>query len=613
MLNRTICIYFLFLPLLLAQNMGDMNNRFMLAQSFEQAGEFQKAMEILEELIKRQPDNYQFFDALNRMYINLKKYDKSAVLIEQRLNKNPHDLNLWGMLGSTYHVMGNEPKAFEIWDEALIKLPRNQINYKVIANFALQRRAFEKAIEYLLAGKKLSGDPKMFSYDLGNIYSLTMRYKDAAEEYSGIISSDPNQLRMVESRIMAYINKPGALEPTLKVFESRVDNNNISSVYMLARLYIDAKDYEKAFELYLDIDAKQQNQGTELFNFAQIAFSEKQFKEASQAFNKIIELYPKSPLASNAKLGYAKTLEASLDEEYKTRVPSWKTFYPPVKISSGKVDLVIDAYNNIIGLYPHSEQAYEAYWRLGRMKHFMQNDLPGAEKYFNIIISESPLSIFYPDALLDLAGVELIKGNVDAAEKYYFKVVETKRSPVEKRNKANYALAKIFFARGNFIKAKELLVGVISNLKDNQANDAIELSLLMNTQMNDSSKLVLFGEAELLAEGNRFEGALDKYKIIAEDDKSLMLAALAKLRIAEMEIALDEYRGALLSLADIAKEENENIYADKALYLSAKVYEFGTKDLVKAIEMYEKLLAKFPSSLYLDEARESIIKLRKTT
>jgi len=135
----------------------------------------------------------------------------------------------------------------------------------------------------------------------------------------------------------------------------------------------------------------------------------------------------------------------------------------------------------------------------------------------------------------------------------------------------------------------------------------------MNTQMNDSSKLVLFGEAELLAEGNRFEGALDKYKIIAEDDKSLMLAALAKLRIAEMEIALDEYRGALLSLADIAKEENENIYADKALYLSAKVYEFGTKDLVKAIEMYEKLLAKFPSSLYLDEARESIIKLRKTT
>jgi len=104
--------------------MGDMNNRFMLAQSFEQAGEFQKAMEILEELIKRQPDNYQFFDALNRMYINLKKYDKSAVLIEQRLNKNPHDLNLWGMLGSTYHVMGNEPKAFEIWDEASWQVKR---------------------------------------------------------------------------------------------------------------------------------------------------------------------------------------------------------------------------------------------------------------------------------------------------------------------------------------------------------------------------------------------------------------------------------------------------------------------------------------------------------
>lgn len=593
--------------------MGDLNNRFMLAQSYEQMGDFQKAKEILEELIKRQPDNYQFFDALNRIYINLKEYDKSAASIQDRLNKNPLDLNLWGMLGSTYHVMGEEQKAFEVWDEALTKIPRNQINYKVIANFALQRRAFEKAAEYLLEGKKNSLDPIMFAYDLGSIYSLTMRYKEAAEEYSDILSSDPNQMRTVESRIMSYINKPGALDPTLKVFESRANDDNISSVYMLARLFIESDDYKKAFSLYLDIDSKQKNQGTELFNFAQIAYSEKHFDMAAQAFNAIIERYPNSPLASNSKLGYAKTLEASLNEDYKTQIPAWKTFYAPVKISSGKIDLVIEAYTNIISLYPHSEQAYEAYWRLGRLKLYMQSDVSGAEQYFHKIVDESPLSAFYPDALLNLADAELIKGNVGAAEQYYFKVVEAKRSPAGQRNNANYKLAKINFAHGSFDKAKERLAEVISNLKDNTANDAIELSLLMNTQMNDSSKLVLFGQAELLIVGGRFEEALNKYQLAADDDKSLMLAGLSKLRSAEMQTALDRYEEAGLLLTELADAGSENIYADKALYLLAKIYEYGTKKLDKAIETYEKLLAKFPASLYLDEARESIINLRKTS
>jgi outer membrane protein assembly factor BamD (BamD/ComL family) len=35
------------------------------------------------------------------------------------------------------------------------------------------------------------------------------------------------------------------------------------------------------------------------------------------------------------------------------------------------------------------------------------------------------------------------------------------------------------------------------------------------------------------------------------------------------------------------------------------------KDSVKAVESYESLLAKFPKSLYLDEARQNIIELKK--
>jgi outer membrane protein assembly factor BamD (BamD/ComL family) len=44
--------------------------------------------------------------------------------------------------------------------------------------------------------------------------------------------------------------------------------------------------------------------------------------------------------------------------------------------------------------------------------------------------------------------------------------------------------------------------------------------------------------------------------------------------------------------------------------LLGKIYQYGKNDVQKAIEVYESLLAKFPNSLYLDEARDEIVKLR---
>jgi outer membrane protein assembly factor BamD (BamD/ComL family) len=63
-------------------------------------------------------------------------------------------------------------------------------------------------------------------------------------------------------------------------------------------------------------------------------------------------------------------------------------------------------------------------------------------------------------------------------------------------------------------------------------------------------------------------------------------------------------------LQEIADEKEKNIYSDKALYLEGNIYEFAKKDSSKAIETYESLLAKFPNSIYLDDARESINKLK---
>ncbi len=608
MLMKFFALIFFISSFALAQI--DPSNQYMLAQSYVQAAMFEKAKPILEELYHNQPGNYEYFRALNEVYIQLKDYDASIALIEDKLKISSQDINLYGMLGSTYYLKGNDKKAFEVWDNALATLPQSEVNYRVIANYAIERRTFDKAIQYLKKGQDISSNPIYFAYDLANLYSLTMQFKDATEEYCMILSQNSNQLNIVESKIMGYITKPGALQASLPIVEKYSNSDNINFKFLLARFYIEEKSYDKAYNIYEQIDAFQNDQGAQLLGFAQFLFGDKVFKTASDVYDAIIKKYPNSPYTPTAKLGYAKTLEALFNEENASKIPTWKPYYEIPKFNSEQIDKIISAYLEITKIYPHSEVANEALLRIGELKLFKQEKISEAEEYFNNIITDSPLSQYAADAYLDLAKASILSNNLDKAASYYLKITTAGRYPDDKKNIATYRLARIYFYKGDFEKTKEYLKSMLDNLGNNSANDALELSLLMNTSTNDSSNLAVFASAELLSEQNKFNEAYNKFKIVSADQNKLMLQNLAGLREAEMELAENNIDSSIAHFQKIINDNDKNIYADKALYLLGQIYEYSRYDKAKAIESYENLLAKFPNSLYLDQVRAEIIKLK---
>ncbi len=608
MLKATLILFFASL-LVLAQQQNDFNNKYMLAQSFLQGGQYDKAKQLFEELQKTQPDNYQAFNGLNNCYIQLKQYESSIALIENRIKIYPQDINLYGLLGSTYYLTGNDKKAFEVWDSSVDKIPNKDISYRILANYAIERRAFDKAIEYLRKGKAASQDKKYFSYDLANLYSLTMQFKKAAEEYCSIIADQPAQLTAIQGRIFAFINKPGALEQTISVVREW-ENKKIEFKYLLAALYKEAKDYDKAYDLYNKIEQEQNRQGYELIIFANYLMGEKQYSKAAEVYSQIISHFPGSPFISNAKLGYAKTLEASLNDDSTLTSNDWKPFSSRLVSAADKIDKVIKAFSDITRLYPNSEIANEAFFRIANLVLKRKNDPAEAEKYFNKVISASPSSPLVFDAYISLGNIFIQQGNLDQAVLEFSKIIENKKSPLDKKNLARFGLAKISFYKNDFDKAKNILAEIINDPGDNSANDALQLSLLLNTAKNDSADLADFSKAELFAEQKKFNKAAELYKKIAENPQAFILSSLAKVRDAEMDLAIDSLDTAIFKLSKIAGENGKNIYADKALYLEAKTYQYGLKNIPKAIEAYESLLAKFPNSIYLNEARKIIVFLK---
>ena len=585
-------------------------NKYALSQAYVQGGQYEKALPILQQLYNSAPNNYQFFQALNDVYTQLKNYDASIALIEDQIKMTGTNINLYGMLGTTYYLKGNENKAFEVWDNALKVLPESDVNYRVIANYAVERRAFDKAIGYLKKGQDISKNPIFFAYDLANLYTLTMQFADATEEYCIILSQNPNQFQVMQNKILSYISKPDALNKALPVVEKYSHSSNVDFKILLARLYLEDKNYDGAYKIYKKVDDALNSGGIQLYNFAQYLFDEKNFTLAAKVYNDIINTYPNTSIISSARLGYAKTLEATLQSDETGETPDWKPFYAPVKTNESEVNKVISAFVELTKAYPNTEIANESFLRIGNIELNKKNNLDDAEKYFEEITNKAPLSQYAPDAFLSLARAELIKGNLSEAISFCKTVVNGTSYSKEKKNDAEYFLGRLSFYQGNFPEAKIYLKNILDNLNNNTANDALELSLLMNTSQGDSSNLLTFASAELLAEQRNFGAAEEKYKLVTSDPQKFMLQNLAMFRQAQMELALNNYDTTVTLLKKISDENEKNIYADKALYLLGKIYQFGLKDKAKAVETYENLLAKFPNSLYLDDARAQIIKLR---
>ncbi len=610
MLLRLFIIFVLSSFILFAQNNSILLNKFALAESYENSGDLEKAVKIYEELYELEPNNNFYFESLNRAYVGLKNYAASVNLIEKEITRRSKEIKLYGLLGSTYYLTGNEEKAFSTWDKPFSIIEPNPITIRVIANYAIQRRAFEKAIDIYLKGKNIAGDGNIFSNDLAQLYSITMQYEKATEEYCSILSADPLQLQTIQTKILANVNKPNALKAAIPVVEKYLNDDNLSFSYLLARLYIENKEFDNAYEIYLDIDKKQSENGVELYRYAEFLFKEAQYSLSRNVYRSIMELFPNSPLITSAKLGYAKTLEAILMEDFTKQLPLWKPYFIKHPYESDDIEETIDAFNEVVRLYKNSEAAYEALLRIGMIKFYLQDNQIEAKQYLNKIIEETRMGVSITGAYSRLGEIALLNGDLAEAEKNYSQITILANTDIQIINDAKYKLARIKLYLGKIAQAKKLLADVMINLKDNNANDALELSLLLNTSKNDSSNLMLFANAEFLADQKKFNEAGKKYKLLANNPQVFILHSVASLRMAEMELAQDNYPHSIELFEKVFEEGEKNIYSDKALYLLGDIYQYGIGDNTKAVEMYEKLLIEFPASIYIDYARVEIIKLK---
>ncbi len=606
-------LYIIFLSLfilpslnsILAQN-NPLANQIRLAKSFEARGDFEEAEKIYAKIYEDQPKNYQFYNFYYNVLVNQKKYEEALNLIYTQLKVSPSNLNVHGDLGTVYFKLGKEEEANKVWNNALTINPDNAFGYRIIADYLIDNRIIENAIEVLEKGNSVADDNTIFSYDIANLYSITMKYEEATREYCKILAQKPNQLNMITNKIIGYINANQAEEPTLRTVEEIYDQNyEIYYLQLLVELYSRTGNNKKAFDAVIQIEKETTNNGSSIFSFAQKETRFGNYNSAADAYKYIIENYPKSALFSESEIGYTRSLEEELNSN-SASINNWKPLNidPPNNLNDYKN--LTEAYSNLVNKYPDNKIGWESEFRMAKINSEKLNNLEKADSIFRKIIREVKSILYIDESNFELAKIAIKKGQLTESQKSLEKVIESQRTKPSLLNSANYLFAKTKMWKGHFSEAIKIFNRVIEDPKEENVNDALQYSLLLNTFKNDSTNLFLFFNADYLLETRKFNEAADEFKKLANNKNLFLLKDFASLRYTQLLIALNNYEQTRIFLEESGNCDEANIYQDRFLYLLGTNYYYGLNEHDKALEPLTKILDEFPTSIYFNKARKIV-------
>jgi outer membrane protein assembly factor BamD (BamD/ComL family) len=172
-----------------------------------------------------------------------------------------------------------------------------------------------------------------------------------------------------------------------------------------------------------------------------------------------------------------------------------------------------------------------------------------------------------------------------------------------------FALAELQFFHQGYDSALALYGRIEQTPESEFANDAIERMTTIQLNRKDTTLLGTFATASLLAVQSKTDEAVRQFDELASQKLNTDLAEVSLMKSIELSAQRKDIAGVHKRVQNLAQLNAESIYADKALLLDAEM-SAAEGNNQQALQSYQELLAKFPRSLYIQDARERVRKLR---
>ena len=366
-------------------------------------------------------------------------------------------------------------------------------------------------------------------------------------------------------------------------------------IELLVSTYIFNGDWDKAWNQRRALDMRYKNeQGKRLLEFASYIFQSQQWSLASKVFDYLIKSYP----GSNQKSRWQQ-MSIAAREQVVLRKEN-----PEI----AEVRNLIIAYQKLRSDRGDNAISMSSYWQEAKLYAYQLKQLDSAVLVLNkgILLAQSDLDL-QAQMKLELGDILTYEGKkYDALIQYAQVEKQVKDSPLA--YEAKIKTAKLYFYTGDFELAKELADILKQGTQREIANDALELSLLIEDNTGiDSLEVGLKNFANIRfvydqkrwAEGDSLLVLLtNQNKQESLQDDILYLRATRARQKGENALAKEMYW-------EIFKKFPEDIYGDDALF-----YFLTLSDTANS-EPFLLFIKQYPSSLHLSDVRVMLNNAKK--
>jgi tetratricopeptide (TPR) repeat protein len=277
--------------------------------------------------------------------------------------------------------------------------------------------------------------------------------------------------------------------------------------------------------------------------------------------------------------------------------------------------LLKNTYKNILNEFGVNNRTIDIQRGLAHLYAFYLNEPDTAMEILNQSILLGGLEAkTIAECKLELADIILFTGEMWEPSLLYSQVEKSfKQEPIGQE--AKFRNARLSYYQGDFDWAQGQLTVLKAATSKLISNDALDLSLLIMENLDDSVAIPLhiFSRADLLMFQNADSIA---YLVLDSISNMFPLSTLnddVLLKKYKIKLKQGNYNDCKVLLEQLLSKYGSDVLADDATYYLAELYQYKFKNTEEAKKNYEKVLIDYPGSLFSVEARKRFRKLRGDT
>lgn len=572
-----------------------------LAQHYYLNGEFSKAVVYYEKLYTNDPSKVYFSRYLDCL-VNTGDKKGAEKLFKKQTAANPEDLSLKIQFYFFYKTNEELDKAKKVKNEVLkhefydIKETQDVLsNLLSIDEYAWAKELIDQAKKNL----------KYYPYELwyGQIYMAEGETIKALDQYLLALSKKPDlkeQIQLEIDGIFDFTKESEEIKQVKGSFLSASQKDPSNPVYteMLIWFFLQNKNFNSAYQQVSSLEKRMRGDGGYLIDFGNTCLENLQYALAKQAFKEVI----------SSNLYRSAEAQRMLLNVYFTELTTERAF------TEVELNDIVNSYEEVVLNKEFSlRSGVEIGLEYAEILGFYANKADKAKGFLERCMNTPGLTDMQRARYkMKLADVCVALDSIWEASLLYMQIDEAFKFEAI-GNEAKFKNARIFYFDGEFEYAQSQLDVLKQATSKFISNDAMQLSLLILENYGLDSNyeaMSTFAKSELLLLQHRYTEAFQWMDTIAiKFPQSVLNDDLIYLKGKAYELQ-GQWEQASVYFKQIISTYPTELLADDALFHLANIQRVHVKDDSAAMESYLKIIDQYPGSIYSEEARLSIRRLR---